>query len=1003
MNWTSARGLYCAAWLLGWSSVLVSLVGGCTRSHYRRDADAESYAILSEKTELTSWELPPEFSIQPHPESRLLHPSDLNDPLLPSAGPLLYAYQLPERNREQYGPSESGSYESQSTDEDSNQQPDAAIDGPVLLISATDEPEADDQPSKKSNTWQPTRQLVFEQESMSAETDDEPMSADELAVGVGGLPIQSIPDVYWKALPPKCLSRTMEFETIRAEYRRQYKTEPADQLRDQSRKLTLEDIVEFGLLNSRQYQTQKETLYRTGLALTLQRFAYATKFSAGATGADLNYTHNRAGGITVNTLGIRSTAQGDRMLATGGDLLARFANNVVLTFGGPNGFVSDVSSDLLFDVTQSVFQRDILLNPLVQSERNVVYAARDYARFRKTFFLQLASQYYALIRNYRQVEINAQNYFSLVRALDQAEAEVRSGIVTSAPSRVQIDQVEQDVLSGRRSLINSCNGLERSLDQLKLTMGLPTEMPVNLSLAELTQLTLRDEIEVVGELIRRAATRLQQELVEQPLDRAEIVSAGIVLVDRMLDWLQLRRQREQEITDVKPLRELGLRFQVDEARLDADRVRAELQNTKDAMPPAPPIFVLQRTMDVAVTLLTLAAKQIELANLAGADREKISDLLKQQRALKQRADDLQERLDQALRQAKTEELKVLQQDWERLLMDVEALVRSADQLIGVPAQSPAAAELLQKTIEQVNQLRKITGKLMSDAQGGLVPIDIHVDDAMLTALVQRLDLMNERSFLADDWRVIKLAADDLKSVLNLNANQSFRTKANSDKFFEFAFDDSRTQLNLSVDLPLNRQAQRNSYRQSLINYQAGLRSLTQVEDDIKFDIRNGLRTLELDKVQYEISVASAALASERVFSTRLELALGLGTVSARDFLEAQQAYTDALSGVANLRIGFIVNRAQFALDLELMMLDDKGFWPEIFDDQYQPRPNYEFPPDAGPTYGDIPEFLKVSRRIKRMLHYAPPGAFTPIRSDEQPAPDSMDAAPPAPQPVPPAQ
>ena len=102
--------------------------------------------------------------------------------------------------------------------------------------------------------------------------------------------------------------------------------------------------------------------------------------------------------------------------------------------------------------------------------------------------------------------------------------------------------------------------------------------------------------------------------------------------------------------------------------------------------------------------------------------------------MKQITDGLRERLNQALQQAKTEELKKLQQDWERLLMDVEALVRSADQLIGVPAQPPAAAERLQKTIEQANQLRKITDKLMSDAQGGLVPIDIHVDDAMVNAV-----------------------------------------------------------------------------------------------------------------------------------------------------------------------------------------------------------------------------------------------------------------------------
>ena len=33
------------------------------------------------------------------------------------------------------------------------------------------------------------------------------------------------------------------------------------------------------------------------------------------------------------------------------------------------------------------------------------------------------------------------------------------------------------------------------------------------------------------------------------------------------------------------------------------------------------------------------------------------------------------------------------------------------------------------------------------AGGGLVPIQIEMDDAMMTALVQRFDLMNQRGFL----------------------------------------------------------------------------------------------------------------------------------------------------------------------------------------------------------------------------------------------------------------
>jgi hypothetical protein len=662
------------------------------------------------------------------------------------------------------------------------------------------------------------------------------------------------------------------------------------------------------------------------------------------------------------------------MLATGGDLLARFANDVVLTFNGPEGFAADVSSQLLFDITQSVFQRDVLLNPLIQSERNVVYRARDFARYRKVFFFQLASEYYSLLRTYRQIEIDAQNYFSLVRALEQAESEVRAG-VQDAPPQFQIDQYEQNMLSGRSGLISQCNSLAAGLDRLKLTMGLPTEMPINLDLAELERLTLRDEIEVAAELVRRARSRVEAQLARQPPDRNEIVSTAIILTERLLNWLRLRERLGEEIPDLDPLEELRSRLRVDEARMEADRLRNELEDlepTDPLAPPPPPILRFQRTMDLLQALLELVGRQLELAERLQSDPETTSDVAKTYQEFQKRADDLRNGLETLVREARAAELgTLLLPGATTLLKDVEGLTRAADPLIGAPPQRPAPELELENAIQQTEQLLGTCESLMADAEAGLVPVEMHVDDAMVTALVQRLDLMNERGALADDWRAIKLAADDLKSVLNLNASQSIQTQNN--RPFGFTFDDSTTRLNMSLDLPLNRRSQRNSYRRSLISYQAGLRGWMALEDNIKFDVREGLRQLDLDRAQYDINVASAALASERVFSTRLELAIGLGAVTARDFLEAQDAYRRALTQVANGRIGYVLNRAQFALDLELVMLDDSGFWPEIFDEQYQPQPNPVFPANAGPVYGRIAPRVKVSPDIRRMLRYAPPG------------------------------
>jgi hypothetical protein len=232
-----------------------------------------------------------------------------------------------------------------------------------------------------------------------------------------------------------------------------------------------------------------------------------------------------------------------------------------------------------------------------------------------------------------------------------------------------------------------------------------------------------------------------------------------------------------------------------------------------------------------------------------------------------------------------------------------------------------------------------------------------VDDAMITALVLRMDLMNQRGFLSDNWRQIKLAADDLKSILNLSA---------SHRVDDLNWQDSETRLQVTFDAPFNRRAQRNQFREALIDYQAARRDLMEFEDRIKFAIRNDLRDLSLSKQQYDLGVASAALAFERVAGTRLQLQVGVAGVQARDFLEAQTAYAASLSTVALRHIGYILGRTQLFLDLELLEVDPAGFWPELRNDQYQPIPTFS-PLTHAPPYGELPGGVDYSKEMRRVL------------------------------------
>ncbi|MEL7265424.1 MAG: hypothetical protein AAFP69_11550, partial [Planctomycetota bacterium] len=282
---------------------------------------------------------------------------------------------------------------------------------------------------------------------------------------------------------------------------------------------------------------------------------------------------------------------------------------------------------------------------------------------------------------------------------------------------------------------------------------------------------------------------------------------------------------------------------------------------------------------------------------------------------------------------------------------------------------PKTQQEYQQTVRRVvGRVVTIAGNVLQQPGSGLADPKIDVESAMVTALVSRLDLRNQRGFLADDRRDIKYAADDLRSILDIRVTQSLRTPAGENKPFAFSFDDSQTRLRLALDTPLNRRAQRNSYRVALIDYDRTRRALMQLEDDIKLDVRQDIRQLALRRDQYEIAIASAALAYERVVSTRLQLQLAVQNVVARDFLEAQQAYTASLSNVASQHIGYILDRIELFFDLEAIRLDPLGNWVDLRNEEIAPTMNGDFESANPRPYGELVPGLWYSHQLKDAVH-----------------------------------
>src|SRR5262249_39115125 len=71
--------------------LLATLLGGCSRAYYRRDADRETYPVIAERAHDPRWALP-HRSIVPPPASRLFDPFDPDNPPQPADDPAAHVY-----------------------------------------------------------------------------------------------------------------------------------------------------------------------------------------------------------------------------------------------------------------------------------------------------------------------------------------------------------------------------------------------------------------------------------------------------------------------------------------------------------------------------------------------------------------------------------------------------------------------------------------------------------------------------------------------------------------------------------------------------------------------------------------------------------------------------------------------------------------------------------------------------------------------------------------------
>ncbi len=238
--------------------------------------------------------------------------------------------------------------------------------------------------------------------------------------------------------------------------------------------LGLNEALQVAARNNREYQSRKEAVFRSALELDLERYEFDAQFGVPIEGEISGA--NSDGGRVRNA---RESAEGTvgKRLKQGAQLTSRIAVDLtqLLTQGTASslGIIADASIEVPLLRGAG---RWVVTEPLIQAERNALYAIYNFENFKRNFAVDVAARYLRVLQQLDGVTNAEENYRRLVTSSRRAQALADQGRLPE----IQVDQALQDELRARNGWISAQQEYAAALDDFKILLGLPTDASVSL-------------------------------------------------------------------------------------------------------------------------------------------------------------------------------------------------------------------------------------------------------------------------------------------------------------------------------------------------------------------------------------------------------------------------------------------------------------------------------------------------------------------------------------------
>lgn len=724
--------------------------------------------------------------------------------------------------------------------------------------------------------------------------------------------------------------------------------------------MTLESAIQLALLHSPQFQRNLEELYLSALDVSFERFRFDVQYYGGNVTSLVHRGSENASSRPNSSSLLSSQTYLDRgnsrsqgaaagvqkLLPTGGQFLAEFANSFVWQLSGPDSNTT-AQSLLSFNLVQPLLRaggRDVVLERLTIAERSLLANIRQMERFRQGFLLNVAygsgneqgpSRRGGFLGGSgltgftgtgtggfggvgeatgfgrfggalggggaaggaagggfaAGVAVNVGGFIGLVQQLQQ----VRTRKANLDDQIYSLDRVEAYANAGRINQVqvlqirqNVQTARSQYLDAVSsFERGIESFLTRTLGLPP--DLPVRID-ESIAEPFRLADAESNQLRIELGRFYLQILDAASPTTEQLADWTKQSQKHRQSV-----------------------RGRLDVVQTD--------IATLERSLEKRLATVTDATVK---QNIAAQPKQLKGELANYETQFSKTSDAIAE-LTQLLSR------KQLKQAHDLLALHTKSL------------------------LDLMLDLAHVQGAARVEAVTLKEPVRLDSDEALRVALANRLDIMNQRAEVVDQWRLIAFNANDLESDLDVTFSGDIGTLDRN--IVKFRNQTGRLFAGIQFDAPLTRLGERNEYRQALIDFQRVRRDYIQFIDSVQQSLRDNLRRLTQLEQEMELRRQAVRIAIQNVdiLQKQLEQPPAAGAQAqfsdtlVRNLLAAYADLLQTQNDVMGTYLNYELLRLQLYRDLGLIEFDERGLpTDEPLDSLLARAPRQELylPPDC---------------------------------------------------------